>query len=214
VIGKTFGRLKVISENPVRSPSRERRYDCLCSCGKTITRRGGVLRSGVQSCGCLRIELFVKRNTTHALCGHELHYKWNSMLERCRNKNITRAHRYIERGISMCEEWKNDFLVFYTWSINNGWEPGLMIDRINNNGDYSPDNCRFVTAEQSNRNLSFSKRWVINDIVYEILSHASKGNSVCEATIKRWCDGYITMCGNYSPPKEHCYSYNLYGSGQ
>lgn len=89
----------------------------------------------------------------HGLKKHPLYNKWCSMRERCNNPHNGSYHRYGGKGITVCEEW-NDFEAFYEWSIENGWKKGLTIDRIDNAKGYSPDNCRYVSHKEQNRNYS------------------------------------------------------------
>jgi hypothetical protein len=79
---------------------------------------------------------------------------WKSFNRRCYNKLDNAYSRYGERGITVCNEWKNDFKTFYDWAISNGWNEGLYIDRINNDGNYEPINCRFVSSAESAQNRS------------------------------------------------------------
>lgn len=78
-----------------------------------------------------------------------LRSRYNKIKERCYNSNCKSYHRYGGRGIKMCDEWLHDFEVFEEWCYQNGYAPGLMIDRIDNDGDYSPDNCRFTTNKEN-----------------------------------------------------------------
>ena len=77
---------------------------------------------------------------------------WENMRDRCNNPNSQQYYLYGERGIKVCKEWSSDFLAFYNWSIKNGYRQGLSIDRIDVNGDYEPNNCRWATAKQQIRN--------------------------------------------------------------
>lgn len=210
MIGEKFGKLKVLSENNKRTKSREKRYNCLCDCGKEVVVRGSSLKSGTKSCGCIRIEMLTKRATSHGFCGHELHHKWNSMRYRCLNENTKRYFRYGGRGIKVCPEWETDFETFYKWAITAGWQPGLTIDRIDNNGDYTPENCRFVSIAQNNRNMGHSAYYIVWGKVFDSAQQAAKRFNVTRSTIHRWCAGYKTACGNYSPPKQLCYKVNKY----
>jgi len=83
------------------------------------------------------------RNYKHGLSNHNLYYRWNGMRDRCNNKKSPLYKYYGERGIKVCNEW-NDFVTFYNWAINNGYKEELELDRIDNNSDYCPENCRFV----------------------------------------------------------------------
>ena len=94
-------------------------------------------------------------NFKHGLKKHKLYSVWNSLKLRCYNKNHYAYSSYGARGIKVCEEWKRDFKCFYDWAIKNGYKEGLSIDRINNDGDYEPSNCRFVDMfVQSNNRRS------------------------------------------------------------
>ncbi len=114
----------------------------LCDCGKeTVIRLLHFVRDRQHSCGCLAPE-------QHGMVGTKLHNAWRGMLNRCRNDNYIDHHRYKDRGITFCNEW-SDFLYFKNWAINNGYKEGLQLDRINNNGGYYPENCRFVTPSEN-----------------------------------------------------------------
>lgn len=91
-----------------------------------------------------------------------LYKRYYHMKERCYNPNDKRYNRYGGRGIKICDEWLNDYNTFEQWAINNGFEEHLEIDRINNDGNYAPDNCRFVTSLQNNRNRSKHRRYTYN----------------------------------------------------
>jgi len=91
---------------------------------------------------------------SHGLSKTRLYNVWCAMKERCNNPHNKSYQRYGARGITITPEWQNSFETFYAWAVENGYTDGLTIDRIDNNRGYSPDNCRWVTAAQQNRNYS------------------------------------------------------------
>ena len=107
-----------------------------------------------KSCGCMIIEFNTVAGLKHG--GHKdpVYHIWETMKQRCYNTNNPRYKRYGARGIIICNEWLNDFAVFQKWSYENGYKRGLQIDRINNDLNYSPDNCRFVIPIINARNKS------------------------------------------------------------
>jgi hypothetical protein len=153
MIGRRFGRLIVVEKVSFDS-NRRARWRCNCDCGKETVAVGAYLRNGhKKSCGCLR----KKAHTTHGLSKHPLFTVWQGMRKRCTYLPHKDYHRYGGRGIKVCDEWMNDFVPFYNWAILHRWERGLQIDRINNDGDYTPLNCRIVTPAINTRNSRVPK---------------------------------------------------------
>jgi hypothetical protein len=91
-------------------------------------------------------------NVKHGLVDHPLYGVHNSIIKRCYNPNCKSFKNYGGRGILVCDEWRYNFESFYLWATENGWEPGLEVDRIHNDGNYSPENCRFVSRSVNTRN--------------------------------------------------------------
>lgn len=173
--GKTFNYLTVI-EREESSQSKRIRYKCKCKCGKYVRVNAGNLVNGrTKSCRCIGAEKFI----THGMSGTHIHEIWLGMRARCYNQNNKSYHNYGARGITICDEWKNDFSNFYQWSIQNGYQDGLSIDRIDVNGDYCPQNCRWITMEEQAKNRR-------NNI---IITHNGETKILAD-----WCREY-----NYSP---------------
>ena len=140
--GLRYGRLVAIERAP-NSKSGRTVWKCRCDCGNEKCVLETALQQGLtKSCGCLRPGL---RNT-------RLYSIWSHMKQRCENPNSNRFCYYGARGIVVCSEWKDDFLAFYQWAMNNGYDDALSIDRIDTNGNYEPSNCRWATATMQNRN--------------------------------------------------------------
>lgn len=133
-----------------------RYVECICICGKIFfTLFSKVKRGGTKSCGCKRMSFIIKGNTKHGMTlngiVHPIYKAWQQMKERCKGTREKENRDYTQRGIIVCEEWK-DFNIFNKWAIENGWAEGLSLDRENNDGNYEPKNCRWVTIPVQNRN--------------------------------------------------------------
>lgn len=153
---KVFTRLTVISEAG-RNKEGTPMWLCKCVCGNTATVRGNSLRSGAtRSCGCLRKDSVKGVFTTHGLSGHPLYSVWVDMKSRCSNNKCKRYKDYGGKGISVCDAWSESFEAFYK-DVVHGYEKGLQLDRIDNDGDYTPSNVRWVTPQQNLMNRGGSR---------------------------------------------------------
>lgn len=151
LINSKFGRLTVLDTH---IKDHIRYCKCKCSCGNIKIIRYSHLKNGyTKSCGCLLVDNAKLNFKKHGKSKHPLSAIWNMMKQRCYNKKNRVYKDYGGRDIKVCTEWKNDFTTFYNWAIENGYKYGLTIDRINVDGDYEPNNCRFVTmkVQQNNR---------------------------------------------------------------
>ena len=155
LIYKKFGRLIVIERMNNDKQGRSR-WLCQCNCknkNKVIIQSSNLKNEHTQSCGCLQKEKLIKRSTKH---GHTKNGKitkiyniWKQMIQRCTNSNYKQYYLYGGRVITVCRRWLK-FENFY--KDIPGWKSDLQIDRINNNGDYCKNNCRWVTKSQQQRN--------------------------------------------------------------
>jgi hypothetical protein len=177
-VGVRFGRLIVISEAPRRvTPGGYimRVMNVKCDCGTLKEVYVSVLKSGQTiSCGCRMREVGYEIKK-HGLSSHPLYIVWNGINRRCNEPTFNHYELYGGRGIGICKSWRNDFKKFYDWAIKNGWEKGLHVDRKNTNGNYSPSNCRIVTAKINANNKRNTRFFEINGIT---------------KSLSEWCDIY------------------------
>lgn len=151
ITGKRFGRLVVIGE--VERKGTRVFWECQCDCGNRTTVESYPLRHGAtNSCGCLNNEMRIARSVTHGETETRLYRTWSHIKGRCFTPTDAAYQNYGGRGITMCEEWRNDFTSFRDWAQSHGYREDLTIDRINNNGNYEPSNCRWVSQKIQNRN--------------------------------------------------------------
>ncbi len=162
--GQKFGRLFVVGLHHTEQVYSKGQkdglkyyYTCQCDCGKeTIVCTQNLKYGHTKSCGCLVKETVANINKTHNMAKTRLYKIWKGIKTRCFNTNDKGYKNYGGRGITMCPEWKDDFMAFHDWAFDNGYEEGLSIDRINNNGNYEPSNCRWVDniTQQNNRRVN------------------------------------------------------------
>lgn len=174
ITGKQYGKLTVV-EFAYKKGSRTY-WRCSCECGNDIIVRSDSIKNGhAKSCGCLKIEK-LRNNPPHYIHGqrHTRVYRiWSEMLTRCYNKNIKGYSNYGRRGIFVCEQW-HDFKNFYDWAMANGYTDRLTIDRIDNNGSYCPENCRWATQKQQSNNRRTNQFYIVANEKLTIAQIAEK----------------------------------------
>jgi len=166
--GQRFGRLVVLYDTGERKCGRVV-WHCRCDCGNEVDVVSSYLVSGnTRSCGCYQRERTAETHTTHGMSQrgkgkyHPVYEAWHNMLQRCENPNHKWYKDYGGRGITVCDEW-HDPQIFISWALASGWEKGLALDRIDNNGNYKPDNCRLVTPKENSRNKRSNRLITFDD---------------------------------------------------
>lgn len=174
--GQKFGKLTVIELyekkeyiNPKGRRLLKKYYKCKCECGKeTIVYQGKLTSGQTQSCGCLTLK--------HGMYKSRLYNIWRGMLKRCYSTTSKDYKRYGARGIKIDDAWKENFINFYNWAINNGYKDNLSIDRIDSNLSYLPSNCRWVNSEKQANNRSSNQLITYNGETHNITEWANKLN--------------------------------------
>ena len=189
ITGEKFGMLTAIefSHTKVSDSGKNRRtyWVFQCECGNIKVLRVDQVKSGnTKSCGCLKQitdrenikkaqKSNLKYNKDNPLSKTNEYSRWRGMIKRCYNKNDSHYHNYGGRGIKVCDEWLYDFNAFYLWCQESGYSKELQLDRIDNNGNYEPNNCRWVTAKNNSNNRSSNIHITINGVT---------------KTVTEWCN--------------------------
>lgn len=152
--GKRFGRLIVV-EFAGLDKYRRAMWKCKCDCGKECIKTAKhLLQKSTKSCGCLQSEVTIARSTIHEMSYTKIHQTWSRMKQRCFDLNFIGYENYGGRGITVCDEWRNDFVAFYNHvsKLEHFGVEGYSLDRIDVNGNYEPGNVRWATAKEQARN--------------------------------------------------------------
>lgn len=164
--GKRFGHWVVISR--AENKGHHTMWNCKCDCGTEKSVYASHLTSGMSpSCGCMTRGAIGELNRSHGMSRTRIYEIWCGIKKRCENPNSSGFHIYGSREIKICDLWRHDFLEFYDWAIKNGYSKTLTIDRIDVNGDYCPENCRWVDAKTQSNN---TRRTIIVNYNEESLS--------------------------------------------
>ena len=195
--GKKYGRLYVVKRVGT-SKDGQKTYLCRCDCGNEKVVKSGNLKSGkTKSCGCFnseRIRLANKQKAKHGGCGTRLYGIWIDMRARCNVEKSINWHLYGGRGIKVCEEWQKDFSLFRDWALANGYEEGLQLDRVNNDGNYEPENCKWSTRSEQGNNRRTCKYITIGGITKTV-------SEWCEETGVNRCTAYNRINRGWLPEK-------------
>lgn len=170
ITGQKFSRLTALYR--LHNDKRKRvHWLCICECGNfTEAASNNLLNSKIKSCGCLHNK---GNHTTHRQIHTRLYRIWSNMKDRCTNSNTPSYKNYGGRNIVVCDEWQADFMAFYNWAMNNGYQDDLTIDRIDVNGNYEPSNCRWRDKKAQARNTRRNNNITI------------KGETRC---LSEWCE--------------------------
>lgn len=175
--GKRFGRLIVIRRtNDYVSPSGKHvvKWLCKCDCGNMVRTTSYQLKSGkTKSCGCYQKQMASYANKIHGLSKERLYYIWRDMRYRCQSPKQKEYCNYGARGISLCSDWE-DYLKFKEWALSHGYRDDLTIDRIDNEKGYYPENCRWATRAQQNRNMRRNNHVIYHGKDYIVAELARK----------------------------------------
>ena len=197
--GQKFGRLTVIDY--VGTVNRKALWLCKCECGNETVLETGHIKSGhTRSCGCILHEIRKERkallarysktvNIKHNGCKERLYGVWARMTNRCENPNNSAYKWYGERGIKVCAEW-HDYATFREWAVSTGYDPTAeihkcTIDRIDTNGDYCPENCKWSDAKEQSNNRRSNRLYTYNGKTQNIRQWADEYDISYKMLIQR-----------------------------
>lgn len=175
--GKKFGMLTALKKVGT-DKNGEARWLCKCDCGNmTVVSRANlsINKTKTISCGCWRTKMITRHNHANS----KIYKTYTAMKQRCYNQNNPAYIYYGSRGIKVCDEWtdkENGFENFYNWATSNGYQENLTLDRIDNNGNYEPSNCRWVTMEYQDNNKRNNRYITYKGETHTVAEWAKKAN--------------------------------------
>jgi hypothetical protein len=176
--GQKFGRLIVVKRAGTDN-HRNSTWLCKCVCDNEVIVNRCNLKSGnTKSCGCLNKEESSKYNTIHGKSNDRIYSIWKGIKFRC-----SYLKNYGGRGIKVCDEWLHNFQVFYDWALSNGYADNLSIDRIDNEGNYEPTNCRWATYRQQANNTR-TNRFIIHNGETNTIAEWSRKTDINYSTLR------------------------------
>lgn len=194
--GMKFGRWTVVNEaEPIitKSNRRIRYWHCICDCGtKRNVRENSLIQGKSMSCGCYHSDIMKvvgNYNTIHGMSNSRLYRIFNHMHNRCYNENDIRYNRYGGRGIYVADEW-HKFENFMRWALSNGYKDDLSIDRIDPNGNYCPENCRWAAKSTQSNNKTNNRFYTFNNEIHTIAEWAKVFNIPYKKLWKRLNSGW------------------------
>lgn len=181
--GERFGKLVAVQRLPAKDGSKTK-YLCICDCGNEFIATGSnLVCEKAKSCGCL--------SGKHGMTKKERLYNiWVGMKQRCRDQNSPDYPRYGGRGISVCNEWINDYVVFRKWALANEYSDDLSIDRSDNDGNYCPENCKWQTTKKQNNNTSHNTHITYDNQTHTLAEWAEILNIPYRLMISRLHNGW------------------------
>lgn len=193
-VGERYGRLVIISTTPNKTNAGIRHYLCLCDCGNKKEVAISHLRDGhTRSCGCMQQENRIQSRLKHGHNGRgtrtRLYRIWGNMNSRCNDKE---NELYGGRGVTVCDEWAQDFSAFKAWAMANGYSDELSIDRIDVNGNYEPSNCRWATVKEQSRNKRNSRMLTYNGKTQTVADWADETSLTAHQIENRLLRGWKT----------------------